>query len=84
MKFVLVPQQFGIWREFCGTSYLLGNKIVIQYLNNRIIINFEVFKVNWTDNLAMCCHLGMEPIIFGTAEEHRCFSSISNRSSKKD
>jgi hypothetical protein len=34
--------------------------------------------VNWTQNAEKCCSLGMEPLIFRSAEEQLCLSNYTS------
>jgi hypothetical protein len=71
-----VPEKHGIWIKSCGKQYLFGNKIVTNCLRSCKSIPTIVFKVNWTRNVEKCCSLGMDPIIFNSAEEQLCLGSI--------
>jgi len=52
-------------------SYLTINKMTIKY------VFFICCQVNWTENVAKCCSLGMTPIILNTVEEQICISNFS-------
>jgi hypothetical protein len=49
-------------------------KLSTQLLRtNEIIINMQV---NWEQNVAGCCKLGMTPITFETAAKANCFKQF--------
>jgi len=41
-------------------------------------MSFHILKVNWTENMAMCCSLGLNPIIFNSWEDQQCVSNFTS------
>jgi len=68
----------------------LWRNVFVRQQNCEVTKNYRIknnpafyFKVNWTENLAKCCSLGMDPIMFTSWEEQQCVTNFTSRKFKQ-